>query len=690
VKRQTLAALLVAVLAVGLTGAAATAPATAGTQPTPGTRDVTAHLFQWPWRDVARECVSTLGPAGYGAVQVSPPQEHVVLPEAGYPWWQTYQPVSYKLTTRYGSIGDFSLMVQVCHLAGVKVYVDAVINHMTGQSDGGVGSAGTRYGLFEYPGLYGYDDFHHCGRNGDDTIHNWDDRWEVQHCALLGLADLATEKESVRATIAGYLNKLLLLGVDGFRVDAAKHIPAEDLAAIKAKLRRPTYVYQEVLGNAPIAKSEYTPIGDVTEDGYGQQLGRVFKVGKLDWLSQFGEVWGLAPGATSIVYVDSHDSERDTSATILSYKDGPLMELATIFSLAWPYGHPLLLSSYGFTNRDAGPPSTVDGQVTRVTCGTVTDGPGGWLCQDRAAAAAGLVGFRTAAGSAPVSRWWSDGDNAIGFAREGRGYVVINRESGALTRGFDTGLPAGTYCDLAHGRVQGGRCTGPTVTVGAGGTLSTTVPGLSALAIAVTARVARPVPAPAAAVVFHSYATVDAGQRLYVVGSAPELGGWDPARAVPLDASEYPNWTVERGIPAGTSFEYKYVKKSGDTVVWESRSNRTATVPADGRLALADGWEAGATVDAAITLHVTADAGQTLFIVGSVPALGGWDPGAAVPLTQVDPSTWTGAVTLPGSQVVEYKYIRRNPDGGVVWESDPNRTVTTASGGALSLDDTWR
>jgi alpha-amylase len=29
--------------------------------------DVTLHLFQWPWLDVARECVQVLGPAGYGA-----------------------------------------------------------------------------------------------------------------------------------------------------------------------------------------------------------------------------------------------------------------------------------------------------------------------------------------------------------------------------------------------------------------------------------------------------------------------------------------------------------------------------------------------------------------------------------------------------------------------------------------------
>jgi alpha-amylase len=174
------------------------------------------------------------------------------------------------------------------------------------------------------------------------------------------------------------------------------------------------------------------------------------------------------------------------------------------------------------------------------------------------------------------------------------------------------------------------------------------------------------------------------------VGGAPELGAWDPAHAVPLDPSGYPNWTAAVAIPAGTAFEYKYVKLSGDTVLWESRANRTATVPADGRYAVADGWEAGATVAAAITLHVTAEPGQSLYIVGSVPALGNWDPGSAVPLTQVDPTTWTTTKDLPGSQLIEYKYIRRNPDGGVVWESDPNRTVTTASGGSMTLDDTWR
>jgi alpha-amylase len=59
----------------------------------PGTKDVTAVLFEWNFASVAKECTNTLGPAGYGYVQVSPPAEHI----QGAQWWTSYQPVSYKI-----------------------------------------------------------------------------------------------------------------------------------------------------------------------------------------------------------------------------------------------------------------------------------------------------------------------------------------------------------------------------------------------------------------------------------------------------------------------------------------------------------------------------------------------------------------------------------------------------------------
>ena len=42
--------------------------------------DVFVHLFEWKWTDIASECESVLGPAGFAAVQVSPPQEHSITP----------------------------------------------------------------------------------------------------------------------------------------------------------------------------------------------------------------------------------------------------------------------------------------------------------------------------------------------------------------------------------------------------------------------------------------------------------------------------------------------------------------------------------------------------------------------------------------------------------------------------------
>ncbi|MFO7251856.1 MAG: hypothetical protein DIU60_013995 [Actinomycetes bacterium] len=45
----------------------------------------------WPWDSVAAECTTVLGPAGYGGVRLSPPQDSV-KPSGGRPWWEIDQP----------------------------------------------------------------------------------------------------------------------------------------------------------------------------------------------------------------------------------------------------------------------------------------------------------------------------------------------------------------------------------------------------------------------------------------------------------------------------------------------------------------------------------------------------------------------------------------------------------------------
>jgi alpha-amylase len=54
---------------------------------------------------------------------------------------------------------------------------------------------------------------------------------------LSGLADLDTETDYVRERIAAYMVDLLSIGFSGFRVDAAKHIQPESLAAIFAHFK---------------------------------------------------------------------------------------------------------------------------------------------------------------------------------------------------------------------------------------------------------------------------------------------------------------------------------------------------------------------------------------------------------------------------------------------------------------------
>src|SRR4051812_19420386 len=85
-------------------------------------KQVTVTLFQWKFEAVAKECVTTLGPLGYGYAQISPPQEHIQGPQ----WWTSYQPVSYKIASRLGDEVAFKTMIDACHGAGVKVIVDAV------------------------------------------------------------------------------------------------------------------------------------------------------------------------------------------------------------------------------------------------------------------------------------------------------------------------------------------------------------------------------------------------------------------------------------------------------------------------------------------------------------------------------------------------------------------------------------
>ena len=698
-----LVGLLVAALTVGggLVVASSVGAAPAQAAP-PGERTVGVNLFQWTWDAIARECTDHLGPDGYGWVQTSPPQEHPVLQGQ---WWTSYQPVSYKIESKLGTRAEYAAMISTCRAAGVRVIADVVINHMTGQS-GGTGWAGTAFTAEHYPGPaggYGPQDFHACRSD----IASYGDRYQVQNCRLVGLQDLDTGSPYVQQEIADYLNDLVSLGVRGFRIDAAKHIAASDLAAITARLTdRSVYIVQEVIGapGEPIQPSEYLGIGDSHEFAYARTLKQAFQGGDLASLRTLSSASWLLPSDRAGVFVDNHDTERNGET--LSYKDGATYRLANVFLLAYPYGWPTVYSGYAFSDKDAGAPQSASGEVDDAMCGRGT-----WTCAHRWNETAHLVGFRNAVGSAPVVDWWDNGRDQVAFGRGSAGYVALNRSGGALTRTFTTSLPAGRYCDVVSGAAASS-CTGTTVTVDASGRATFTVPANGAVALHVGARPGQtqdpttdPTADPTGATTTVYYATTSwSAYRIhYRVGS----GAWTAVPGVAM-APACAGWVSRTIDTGGAPVTAAFTDGAGR---WDNNGSRDYTLSgavatvAHGTVTAGDPCGPPPTATASpsptspasptgsVSFGVTATTtwGQNLFVVGDVTALGSWDPARAVPLSSATYPVWRASVPLPAGTTVRYKYVRKDASGAVTWEGGGNRTLTVPSGGGtVDLADAWR
>lgn len=470
--------------------------------------DVLVHLFDWKWNDIATECETVLGPAGFKAVQVSPPQEHSIVPS--HDWSERYQPVSYSVErSRSGTGPEFRTMIARCKAVGVDIIVDAVINHMTNFPSPGVGSNGTAYTKYNYPGLYSATDFHPAC-----AISNYQDAANVQDCELFSLPDLNTSLESVRQKIAGYLISLARMGVAGFRIDAAKHIQQVDLDNI-IRIATETlvgegkpipYFFLEVVGGAGEALSPRDYFGEGYSSGGASDIteftftgvGNKFRGVGGEHISQlnpngtpgnrFSDVaWGLMPSDKAVVFLQNHDTQHDCG---IGYRNGDTFRLANVWMLAQPYGYPSILSSFAFdcpTGNSQGPPSDAEGNTKDLICASSleTATVGQWVCEHRDPSIRNMVRFRRVVAGTDITNWWDNGANAIAFSRGDKGFVAINNEASTLATTVTTSLPPGGYCDRITGGLapSGTACVGTTVIVGADGSIQLTL--LSRVAVAI-------------------------------------------------------------------------------------------------------------------------------------------------------------------------------------------------------------
>ena len=382
-----------------------------------GQKGAVVEMFGWPYDDIAEEC-SFLGTAGYLAVKVFPPQEAILTFDTAdegevNPWWFVYQPVSYKLTSRMGTKKQLKKMINICRKNKVRVYADAVINHMAGNGNdmnpdhrnwrgtcqhwgpknGAAGSpwytTGWQYGINQYsgqkPGMefpavpYFFSDFH-CDR----ACNAWTNPFILNNGWLSGLVDLNTEKEYVRQRISDYLVELLSVGFSGMRIDAAKHIHPSSLANIFGKLKQnlgggelpDDYVaYLEVLfGN----ERELLLCGG-GDYSYGQPfVDKLKAVGLSDadvnkikiWGSDYPKefplcgYWEISP-IRHAIGLDSHDEQKQGSSSRDMQDKGSVyiierniekhryfnVQMFTRTDANWKIK--LMLSSYSFMNNGA-------------------------------------------------------------------------------------------------------------------------------------------------------------------------------------------------------------------------------------------------------------------------------------------------------------------------------------------------
>ena len=244
------------------------------------------------------------------------------------------------------------------------------------------------------------------------------------------------------------------------------------------------WLFQEVIdmGGEAISSSEYLPVGAVIEFKFCR-IGDKLRSGTLDTLKGIGGVllddqgqpvttdeWrDLLPSDKAVVVVSNHDNQRGHGGggAPLTFKEPHLYELAHVFMLGWPYGTPVVMSSYDFTDADAGRPADRSK----------------WVDEDQWPAIAHMMKFRRDTDGTPAQNWWSNSYNCIAFSRGSRGFVAMSTEAFPVDVRTKTGLPDGEYFNIA-GEYDD---DSPTIRV-KGGIVECTVEPSSAIALSIEAR----------------------------------------------------------------------------------------------------------------------------------------------------------------------------------------------------------
>jgi alpha-amylase len=285
------------------------------------------HAFDQRFADV-EGFVCTLAGQGYSHVQIAPVQKSNPSDQ----WWARYQPIDYAVIEGKGTEADLSRLIGKAHGCGVKVIADVVFNHMADVE---------QFRNLNFPGI-GPANFHsRCPIDYHDG-----NRTSEVDCWLGTLPDLNQDKSAVMNAHKRHVRKLLSLGIDGFRFDAAKHMSVAVMKKyvdyVDGQSNRKTWNYLEVIEDDDTPSTAYTPVAAVTDFRLYRSLKKAFSFG--------GDLRSLrvAPAVDdprSVVFGRNHDTIKEINDQAIDpYSDKTDSYLATAFVLARERGTPLVLN----------------------------------------------------------------------------------------------------------------------------------------------------------------------------------------------------------------------------------------------------------------------------------------------------------------------------------------------------------
>ena len=255
------------------------------------------HVWSWNFPTIT-ENMKQIADAGFTMIQTSPVNACFspeggnikILDEKEGNWYHYYQPTDWTVGNNIvGTEEQMQVMLDEAKKYGIKVLVDVLPNH-TGfdidlVSENFYEAVGGREKMFHTHGLKG--------------INDYNDRTECTHQGVGGLPDVNTENPLFQKYYMEFVNKLIKMGVRGFRYDTAKHIgvhsdPLDTEAGVTendfwdvATGRKEVlgvslaidyndlFVYGEVLQDRNVPEEEYASYFGQTASSYGHVLREV-------------------------------------------------------------------------------------------------------------------------------------------------------------------------------------------------------------------------------------------------------------------------------------------------------------------------------------------------------------------------------------------------------------------------------